>query len=1384
MSSRTSASVLRRAFLALTLLTSLAFAGPRGERPEVLFVGEESAVGFAQRYADAAGLRVVAYDHGRAPAVGEAGHAPRLVVLFATGPRGRGARGNADEVREREERLSGFLLDLAARAPDAGFVTTPDARRAVERLVPELFAADRVTIDEGIAAYTEVGVDRSNLRLLLPYVAATHLGADVAVEPARTDLPTEGLYHPAHEGVFADVDAFLAWSAARADRAVDLDGAPRAVVAAVSHHFVLRNREGIDALVRALEARGVVACTWLASQGSDGVAALARDFGAGVVLDTRHVLPADEDRAAAGVPFLQCGTLMRTTVEEWRASPMSGRLVMGLENHERAGSVEPRVFNGSLSSDGPRTYGPIDERVERIAARAVRWLRLRALDNADKRIAVFPGPMAGGTGDHQLLNTPASLAALFAELAEAGYDLGGAAPDARRVREDWDRRELGDDPADWTRAVEEGVAETIPVAQYLAWYEDAVPAEQRAQLEAVHGPPPGAWRVVRDPATGADAFVVPTLRYGDVCLLSTGGMPPGDDDLSAVKARARRGRDFVPGHNVLAVELWVERGLAADAKLRFGSFQLDLLLPTRVVGLGDSDWPEVFAGEVPDVRPFSMAATTFAVPARRRPAAVVIGHLTPPQIDSGLDEDLLDLRDDVLRWEALEEGALEQRFRATITSDCRAAGIDRDLELSIAPEGVLTRAQVLEVAAYLGRLSSERVQTDAHVLGAPPDEDARLRAAVRAATPRFLDALGALAPAIETPDAAARLGAHDEALRARAQEVAELVLRRGLALDEALAASGVDAPAIGVPEDVAVGFEDLARLDAAFEETPDELTHVVDALAGRFVPPGQVGTPERNPDSLPSGRSLYFFDPETLPTRASWDVGVELADELLEQWRAAHDGAWPRKVAVSLSTRGTMADYGVGESQVFHLLGVRPVRSRGRVTDVEVVPRAELGRPRVDVFVETKHYYNDTLRSRAELIDRAVRLVADLDEPDNFVRANRARAREELIAAGATPERADLLSVARVFAVPEGHFGSGVHDKLFGASGVWNTRGDLAEVYIDTHDHVFTEGAWGEEAPDAFRAHLKDAELVLRTTATRGALTGRAHYSGGNLANTIHYLSGRTPDYWMADLRDPHRPAIEPVEDMLRREMRQVLFHADWIRAMKDEGARGAARMAGLSGKVFGWKVNHPRSVRDEDSQRIVEVYVRDEKQLGLREFFDEHRPGALQSITKDLLEASRKEYWSPDRETLRELARVHADSVARHGLRIDENEPLARFVDDVIAADVGAAPSIAAYRREVGLERPAAEVGEARPIEAAAALADAAPASSPVDDEGPADDVGEEVTADAESVVGPAPVAVRGPELAAAPPEEDSRAWLALVVGGVAIVLLGVGAVTRKGAL
>ena len=79
------------------------------------------------------------------------------------------------------------------------------------------------------------------------------------------------------------------------------------------------------------------------------------------------------------------------------------------------------------------------------------------------------------------------------------------------------------------------------------------------------------------------------------------------------------------------------------------------------------------------------------------------------------------------------------------------------------------------------------------------------------------------------------------------------------------------------------------------------------------------------------------------------------------------------------------------------MVGVAPVADAlGRVNKLQVMPLEELGRPRVDVVVNCSGVFRDLFVNQMNLLDRAIKMAAEQDEPEamNFVRKH---AREQVL---------------------------------------------------------------------------------------------------------------------------------------------------------------------------------------------------------------------------------------------------------------------------------------------------------------------------------------------------------------------------------------------------
>ena len=164
----------------------------------------------------------------------------------------------------------------------------------------------------------------------------------------------------------------------------------------------------------------------------------------------------------------------------------------------------------------------------------------------------------------------------------------------------------------------------------------------------------------------------------------------------------------------------------------------------------------------------------------------------------------------------------------------------------------------------------------------------------------------------------------------------------------------------------------------ALANSPEyELASVINALNGGFIAPTSGGDPVLNPLVLPTGRNMFAINAEETPSAVAWEKGKTLADNTLKMYREAHNDSLPRKVSYTLWSSEFIETEGATIAQILYMLGVEPLRDPfGRVTDLRLIPSEELGRPRIDVVVQTSGQLRDLAASRLFLITRAVEMAS------------------------------------------------------------------------------------------------------------------------------------------------------------------------------------------------------------------------------------------------------------------------------------------------------------------------------------------------------------------------------------------------------------------------
>lgn len=808
----------------------------------------------------------------------------------------------------------------------------------------------------------------------------------------------------------------------------------------------------------------------------------------------------------------------------------------------------------------------------------------------------------------------------------------------------------------------------IPLADY-ARFLAALPACAREKIAARWGAPEA------DPGfdVASQSFRLALRRYGNLVL---GVQPSRGFDLDP-KA-AHHDPELPPPHGHLAFYAWLRESFGAQAIVHVGKHGNLEWLPGKALALSAECFPELALGPTPHVYPFIVNDPGEGAAAKRRSSAVIVDHLTPPLARAEGSAALREI--ETLVDEYAEAEGLDPRRAKTLAKDIlvRAAdlGLDRDCGFSIAdnPDDALTKLD-----AFLCEVKELQVRNGLHVFGRSPvgtkraellaalvrsprgsrPEDASLtRALVADLGLDGFDPLSAeFSAAWDGPRPQALADVSDEPWRTAGDTIERLealALRllaastapnetscpglSGGSMPDAEAQRGgnMDAPdkpghdasrlvlATPLPRTAAVLREVASivapRVDASGAAEIDGLLR---ALDGRFVAPGPSGAPTRaRLDALPTGRNFFALDPRSAPTEAAWRLGRLAADTLCRR-HFQDQGEWPKRLAISAWGTANMRTGGDDVAQALALLGVEPQWEPGssRVVGLAPIALGELRRPRVDVLFRISGFFRDAFPFQIDLLDEAFGLVAALDEDDE---ANpiRARIRAE----------ADAGRAARsIFGSAPGAYGTGLSPLLNESQ--WENRADLADAYLASSGFAYAQGMEGAPARPALEAMAKGVDGVVQAQDAREfdlLDSDDFHEFAGGLSAAVERLKGEAPAIYHLDTSRPETPRARTLSEEIALVMRGRAASPKWIAAMREHGHKGAAEMLATVRNLMGFAATTD-ATGSHQFEALYDAYLVDDD---TRAFVADVNPAALAEMAAAFLEAERRGFWRPRRNS------------------------------------------------------------------------------------------------------------------------------------------------------
>ena len=1020
--------------------------------------------------------------------------------------------------------------------------------------------------------------------------------------------------------------------------------------------------DGADAgLADLLKPAGAVITTVLAAGGAapgnaTGGTTAEGDWDAGLL-------------AGLDVPVLQ-GLCLTSSRAQWEASsaalaPIDAAMQVAIPEFDGRLITVPFSFKEE-GPDGIPRYAADPERAARLAGIAVRHARLASTPNNAKRVAImlssYPTKHAR-IGNAVGLDTPASAVALLRAMREAGYDLGDGFP------EDGDTLihaliAAGGHDTEWlTEDQLRAAPARVPLTAYRRFF-DNLPNGLACAIQSHWGDPPGGLYTDETPETSGD-IVLACLRFGHVVLMIQPPRGFGENPVAIY-----HNPDLPPSHHYLAAYRWLAQDFGADAIVHLGKHGTLEWLPGKGLGLSAGCAPDAVLGDLPLVYPFIVNDPGEGTQAKRRAHAVIIDHLVPPMARAdtyGEMAKLEQLLDEYATVAALDPDKLPV-LRAQIWSLIQAAHLHQDLGVDAEPGSAEFDEFVLHIDGYLCEVKDAAIKDGLHILGAAPVGEALVNLVLvilRApqlwstrwgALPGLRAALGFTegdnAPRAQADHYEQRARDLVEAMAAtnwdvtRAPEVASRILSNTpleptpalSTVSGAIAPETVDKAPSPVQQVTRVLEFACAELVPRLNATTGEIAAVLHALDGGYVPAGPSGSPTRGlVNVLPTGRNFYSVDPKAIPSRTSFRTGLALADSLLAR-HLADEGEYPRCVGLTVWGTSAMRTQGDDIAEVLALIGCRPQwdDASRRVTGFEIVPMAELGRPRIDVTLRISGFFRDAFPHVIALLDDAIGAVAALGEPPE---ANYLRAHAQADHATHGDWR---RATTRIFGSKPGAYGAGLLPLIDARN--WRDDADLAEVYAVWGGFAYGRGLDGVNARPDMESAFRRIAVAAKNVDTREHDIADSddyfQYHGGMVA-MVRSLTGRNPAAYIGDSAVPDAPKTRTLAEETRRVFRSRVVNPKWIAAMRRHGYKGAFELAATVDYLFGYDAT-AGVVPDWMYEQLAASYVFDEQ---TQSFMRQSNPWALRGITERLLEAASRGLWeSPDARTLDQLRQVYLD--------------------------------------------------------------------------------------------------------------------------------------------
>ena len=843
-------------------------------------------------------------------------------------------------------------------------------------------------------------------------------------------------------------------------------------------------------------------------------------------------------------------------------------------------------------------------------------------------------------------------------MKQKGYDIKDLPKNPKELMET-----LINDPEALQGAPELSIAHRMSVKEY----EKLTPYSER--LEENWGKPPGNLN------SDGQNLLIYGKEFGNVFV----GVQP-TFGYEGDPMRLLYSRSASPHHGFAAYYTYLEKVWKADAVLHFGTHGSLEFMPGKQMGMSETCYPDSLIGGLPNLYYYAANNPSEATIAKRRGYASTISYLTPPAENAGLYKGLKELGELVGSYQQLRESGRGIQIVNAIVETSKKCNLDEDVKL---PEKDASELEIDERDLVVGNVYKQLMEIESrllpcglHTIGKPATAEEAIATLVSIASiEREDDGIRSLPGLLaeskgktieevyegnnkgKLEDVELNKLITETSREAVGSMVRSLTGRDGRVnmkkniwtlIVEFLRGIGFSIPSPWQASAKKAGFENVNQgsLDKVFDYlrfcleqicADKEMESLLKALDGDYVIPGPGGDPIRNPGVLPSGKNIHALDPQSIPTVAAVASAKGVVDKLIERQKE-EQGTWPETIACVLWGTDNIKTYGESLAQILWFVGVKPKPdSVGRVNKLELLSLEELGRPRIDVVVNCSGVFRDLFINQMALIDQAVKMAAEADEPldQNFVR-------KHVLEQAEKEGKSIRESASRVFSNASGSYSSNVN--LAVENSTWEEENELQEMYLSRKTFAFNADNPGEmnQNRDVFESVMKTADVTFQNLdSSEISLTDVSHYFDSDPTNLIKNLrdDGKAPSSYIADTTTANAQ-VRSLSETIRLDSRTKLLNPKWYEGMLKSGYEGVREVSNRLNYTLGWSATSGQ-VDNFVYEESNETFINDPE---MRKRLMELNPHSFRRIVGTLLEVNGRGYWDTSDENIEQLKELYQE--------------------------------------------------------------------------------------------------------------------------------------------